>query len=81
MQGVKDWHMVVMVVLITGVGIILLTISTAFLRHNLTLLYSEEYGIKAYIGLYRYAYLERGELSPKGVTKHWTGMDWTGILE
>ena len=43
MQGVKDWHMVVMVVLITGVVIILLAISTAFLRPNLALLYSEEY--------------------------------------
>ena len=43
MQGIKDWHMVLLVLLIAGVGVVLLIIETAFLRPNLALLPSEEY--------------------------------------
>ena len=43
MQGIKDWHMVLLVILIAGVGVVLLIIETAFLRPNLALLPSEEY--------------------------------------
>ena len=43
MQGIKDWHMVLLVLLIAGVGVVLLIIETAFLRPNLALLPSEEF--------------------------------------
>jgi gamma-aminobutyric acid type B receptor len=44
--GVKDWHMVMVVALITGVGVLLLTVEASFpqLRPNLALLPSEEHG-------------------------------------
>ena len=44
MQGVKDWHMVMIVALITGVGVLLLTVMTVAFRANPALLPSDEYG-------------------------------------
>ena len=46
LQGVKDWHMVMVVALITGIGVLLLTIEASFppLRPNLALLRSGEHG-------------------------------------
>jgi gamma-aminobutyric acid type B receptor len=42
--GVKDWHMVIIVALITGAGVLLLTVMTVAFRANPAVLPSDEYG-------------------------------------